>query len=153
MTLFNIALVLHIAGIVLIAGITFTSYILSRQFWNYMQTDKNKAIIIHSTALVLGRLTAIGGALTILSGITMVAALHGAFTEQTWFRIKTLLVLIIIINTSVFAGRQNKKLQRSLSAGTELTNLLEIKAKMNAYYFIQFILLLTIFILSVFRFG
>ena len=153
-TLFQISLILHIAGIVMIAGTTFTNFVISKQFWNNIETDKHKAVIINSTTLSLGRLTGIGGVLTILSGIAMVAALHGVFTAQLWFQIKMALVLLIILNASFFARQQNKKLQQLLSVNHSTGNALNtIKANLNIYYTIQLILLLTIFVLSVFKFN
>ena len=154
MTFFNIALILHIVGIVIIAGTTFTNFFIARQFWNCIEADKQKAVIINSSAVVFGRLTGIGGMLTILSGVSMVAALHGAIASQIWFQIKMALVVLIILNATFFARTQNRKLQQLLFAGTYATNeLLIIRSRMNFYYAVQFILLLIIFILSVFRFN
>ena len=91
--------------------------------------------------------------LTIISGIVMVIIMHGAFISQIWFRIKMILVLLIILNASFFARTQNKKLDKLLTAANNATNQLNaIKSKMNLYYAIQFIFLMTIFVLSVFRF-
>ncbi|HEY2725783.1 MAG TPA: hypothetical protein VGI61_01305, partial [Parafilimonas sp.] len=106
MILFNIFLILHIAGIVLIAGTTLASYFISKQFWTCIEADKQRAVIINSTATVFGKLTGLGGMLTILSGIAMVVVLHGAFVSQTWFQIKMALVLFIILNASFFARAQ-----------------------------------------------
>ncbi|MEP6684560.1 MAG: hypothetical protein ABJA35_14920, partial [Parafilimonas sp.] len=101
-----------------------------------------------------GRLTGIGGVLTILSGFLMVAALHGAFVSQLWFQVKMVLVLIIILNASFFARTQNKKLEKLLSSNDHaIHNFNSIKSKLNVYYVIQFIFLITIFVLSVFRFN
>jgi hypothetical protein len=102
-TLLQVCLVLHITGIVLLGGTTLTNYIISRQFWNCIETDKNKAIVINSTTITFGRIMGIGGVLTILTGIGMVAILHGAVDAQLWFRIKMVLVLLIILNASLFA--------------------------------------------------
>ncbi len=151
--LFQICLVLHIAGIVMIAGTTFSNYFISKQFWNCLTSDKQKAIVINSTTLLFGRLTGIGGALTIISGFAMVAALHGAIASQIWFQIKMILVLLIILNASFVARKQNKKLQQLLSANATTTVFDVVKLKMNIYYTVQFILLIIIFVLSVFRFS
>src|SRR5438045_3165492 len=115
MTLFNIFLILHIAGIVIIAGTTFTNYFISKQFWSCIEADKQRAVIINSTTLLFERLTGIGGAVTIISGFAMVVVLHGVFVSQAWFQIKMALVLLIILNASFFARAQNKKLQKLLS--------------------------------------
>ena len=92
-TLLQICLVLHITGITILAGTTLVDYIISKQFWNCLQVDNSRAVVINSTTLSLGRVTAIGGIMTILSGIGMVAVLHGAVDSQLWFRIKMILCI------------------------------------------------------------
>ena len=152
--LFQVCLMLHIIGIVVIAGTTFSNYFISKQFWNYINADRQRAIIINSTTLLFGQLTGIGGGVTIISGLAMVAVLHGAITSQLWFHIKMLLVLTIILNATFFARRLNKKLQQFLSANDTTINVFDaVKLKMNIYYAIQFILLIIIFVLSEFKFS
>jgi hypothetical protein len=153
-TLLQICLVLHITGIVLLGGTTLMNYIISRQFWSCIETNKNKAIVIHSTTLTFERITGIGGVLTILTGVAMVAILHGVIDSQLWFRIKMILVLLIILNALLFARPQNTKLKRILTTGSKTSSeLSSVKLKMDLYYAIQLIMLFTIFVLSVFRFD
>ena len=152
-TLLQICLVIHITGIVLLGGTTLMNYIVSRQFWSCLQSDRNRAIVINSTTLSFARITAIGGALTILTGMGMVAILHGTVGAQLWFRIKMILVLLILLNALLFARPQNTKLKKILSAGNLMNaELTAIRSKMNLYYALQLMMLLTIFVLSVFRF-
>ena len=130
------------------------NYIISRQFWSCIETNKNKAIVIHSTTLTFERITGIGGVLTILTGVAMVAILHGAVDSQLWFRVKMILVLLIILNALLFARPQNIKLKKILSTSSNISHeLSSVKAKMNLYYSVQLIMLFTIFVLSVFRFD
>ena len=153
-TLLQSCLVLHITGIVLLAGTIFGNYIISRKFWSYIKVDKGKAMVVHSVALTLGRITGIGGAVILLTGIGMVAILHGAVGAQLWFRVKMILVLLIILNLLLFARPQNRKLKKILSAGDHINNELgTIRPRMDLYYMIQLILLFSIFVLSVFRFA
>ena len=74
------------------------NYIIAKQFWSCVETDRNRAIIINSTATVFERVTPVAGILTILTGFAMVAILHGVVGSQLWFRIKMILVLMIILN-------------------------------------------------------
>ena len=138
----------------MIAGTTFSNYFISKQFWNYVETDRQKSIIINSTTLLFGKLTGIGDAVTIISGFAMVAVLHGVIASQLWFKIKMILVLLIILNASFVARKQNKKLLQLLSANNTTTNVFDaVKLKMNIYYAVQFLLLIIIFALSVFKFN
>lgn len=152
MILFNIFLILHIAGVVIIAGTTLTAFFISKQLWVFAETNMQKAQIFNSDGALFARMTGIGGMLTILSGIALVIIMHGAFISQIWFQIKMILVLLIILNASFFARAQNKKLDKLLSTSNATNQLNAIKSKMNLYYAIQFIFLMTIFVLSVFRF-
>jgi hypothetical protein len=152
MILFNIFLILHIAGVAIIAGTTLTAFVISKQLWVFVETDRQKAQIFNSNGALFGKMTGIGGMLTILSGIAMVVTMHGAFVSQIWFQIKMILVLLIILNASFFARAQNKKLGKLLAAGNTTYQFSTIKSKMNLYYAIQCIFLMTIFVLSVFRF-
>ena len=153
-TLLQVCLVLHITGIVLLGGTTLMNYIISRQFWSWVEKDRNRAIVVNSTTLIFGRITGIGGVLTILTGVGMVAILHGTVDGQLWFRIKMMLLLLIILNALLFARPQNAKLKRILLSGNQMSNeLSSVKSKMNLYYALQLVMLFTIFILSVFRFN
>lgn len=143
---------LHLTGIVLLGGTTFLNYIISRQLWGYVEADRNRAVIINSTTLVFGRLTGIGGAITILSGVAMVAIFHGVVASQLWFRIKMILVLLIIINSLLFARPQSLKLKKLLPEG-DISELSALRKKSAAYYAIQLAMFLSIILLSVFRFG
>ncbi len=153
-TLLQICLVLHITGIVLLGGTTLLNYIISRQFWSSVEADRNRAIVINSTTVNFGKITGVGGVLTILTGIAMVAILHGAVDSQLWFRIKMILVLLIILNSLLFARPQLLKLKRILTAGNKVNNeLSSVKSKMDLYYALQLVMFFTIFVLSVFRFD
>jgi len=153
-TILQVCLVLHITGIVLLGGTTLLNFIISKQFWNCVGTDRNKAIVINSTTLSFGRITAIGGVVTILSGIAMVFIFHGIVASQLWFRVKMILLLMIILNALLFARPQTTRLKNLLSDGSSANNYLyPLKSKMDIYYAIQLTLFFTIFILSVFRFN
>src|SRR5258706_738281 len=125
-TLLQACLVLHIAGVVLLGGTTLMSFVISKQFWNSMQTDRNRAIVINTTTLNFGRITGVGGALTILTGIAMATILGAAVDSQLWFRIKMILVLFIILNSLLFERPQNIKLKKILSTESgEVSNQLD----------------------------
>ena len=153
-TLFYISLVLHITGVVLLAGTNLLGYFVSKRFWSAVAVNVNKAIVINSITIDFARITAIGGVLTILSGLTMVFVLHGAVASQLWFRIKMMLVLFIILNALLVERPQNSKLKKILSEEMRgKDSLAVIKSRLGFYYALQFLMLLTIFVLSVFKFS
>ena len=63
-----------------------------------------------------------------------------------------ILVLLIIINSLLFARPQGLKLKRLLPEG-DISELSALRKKSAAYYAIQLAMFLTIILLSVFRFG
>ncbi|MBC9798068.1 hypothetical protein [Sinomicrobium weinanense] len=157
MTLYHMALVIHITGLTTMAGITLGNYVMTRQFWKQYAIDKHRGIAIHQTISRLEILIRIGIGLLILSGISMMALTQGVFGEHTWFRTKMGLLLIIIFNDLIVGRRQRSRLKKLLSEGAsdqnEQQKLLKIKANINILYMAQITLFLIIFVLSVFKFN
>ena len=155
-TIFHVSLVLHIIGITMMAGTTLADAITYKQFWKYLQIDKQKAILINSVSAKFPRFIGIGAGLLILSGVSMVASLHGVVAEQIWFRIKMTLVLLAILNGLLIARPQALKLKKMLASdliSNSSNEFVIIKKRITAILTIQMILLLVIFIFSVFRFN
>lgn len=154
---YHTVLVLHITGLVMLAGTVLVDYVLANQFWKQYAIDKQKGLAVCEAMLKLQRLPAIGGILLILSGITMMVLTHGAYGGQTWFRIKMVLVILIIINAIAFRRRQGVKLSRLLVEKTPRQNmdaeLLKVKSNLRLFHLSQNVLLITIFVLSVFKFN
>jgi uncharacterized membrane protein len=155
--LLKIALVLHISGIVLMAGTVMADFVLFRQFWKHFQYDKAKAATIFATTAKFPRMIGLGILLLIASGVTMVAIYRGAVDSQTWFRVKMAIVVLIIINGVLitrFAGARMRKLVTSGedNPGTQL-KIRMAKKQISAFHVVQLLLLLIVFILSAFRFN
>ena len=151
-TVLHLALVLHITGFVLLGGTTLMSFIISRQLWNYLQTDLTKAITINAATLNFERITRIGAVLTSLSGILMAIILWPVVSKQPWFRIKMVLVILIILNSIFFARPQMGRINKILAAHPNSAEWSYVKSRMNSYYTLQLLMLFTIFVLSAFRF-
>src|SRR5882762_5635819 len=101
-TLYHLALVIHIAGLTMMAGTTLADYIMTKQFWKQFAIDKQQALAINGAMSKLMLLFGIGILLLILSGIGMMWLTNGMWGEQIWFRIKFGLVIAIIINGIAF---------------------------------------------------
>jgi uncharacterized membrane protein SirB2 len=123
LTLLNISLVFHLVGLVLIAGSTLMDLVTTSQFWK--------------TYSVLART---GIALLVLSGISMMTIMHGAYGQQTWMRIKIGLVVLVILNVIIVVRRNKKDLEKT-------------KSRTRLFHISQLILFLIIFTLSVFKFN
>jgi hypothetical protein len=154
-TLLQLFLLLHLAGFALLAGTVLTNYLVSLQCWKYVETNKPKELAINSSILILERIIVIGGIITVLSGISMVLILHGAVLSQLWFRIKMLVLILIILNNAIVARRQSSKLNSLLTGQHNIhtSDPAAIRLNLSRYYVTQFVLVFTIMILSVFKFD
>jgi len=81
-------LVLHLTGLVLMAGTIVVDSMVYRAFWRQYDTEKERAINLLAVSGKFGRVTGIGAALIVLTGIGMMGITHGVFGEQLWFRVK-----------------------------------------------------------------
>jgi hypothetical protein len=156
-TLYHTALVLHIIAIIMVAGTTLVDYVTFKQFWKQLATDKQKGMVVLSAMAKSPMLFGIGFLLIIISGVYMMAATHGAFGEQTWFRIKFGLIILIILNGLIIGRRQGLKLRSMLSETNADKNiegsLVKIKRNMGLFHVSQLVMLVIIFVLSIFKFN
>lgn len=154
--LLNLSLVFHIVGLTAVAGSTLVSFVMQGQFWKQYQLDKEKGKAVLSAASPLPRIGGIGFLLLILSGVSMMFITHGVFGEQSWFRVKMAILVIIIINGLAFGRRNDRRVQKLVKEeenGQDTSiNMMSIRTRMNIFYLIQLALFVTIFTLSVFKF-
>ena len=82
---------------------------------------------------------------------------QGAFGAQLWFKVKMIVLLIIIINAVILSRNSGVMLKRLITEDTkgkemnpELTS---AKWRIRIFYLIQLSLIVTIFVLSVFKFN
>ena len=152
-TLLNLFLVLHIAGFTAMAGTVLADFTINRRLNKYITSDKPKALSILEGTDFFTRMVGIGGGLLILTGIGMAIILKGAVTSMLWFKIKMILVLLVMVNGGAIMRKNavNLKLLLSDNTGNSNGRILALKGRMTVFHSIQLILFLTIFILSVFR--
>ncbi|MBN9381157.1 MAG: hypothetical protein J0H74_10340 [Chitinophagaceae bacterium] len=154
LTLLNFLLVLHVVGFTTMAGTVLADFTINRRSNRYLTSDKLKALSILEGTAFFPALIGIGVGLLLITGISMVVILKGAVTSMLWFKVKMILVLLIIVNGGGPMRRNvaNLKLLLSESTGNNNGRILALKGRMTVAHSIQMILFLAIFILSVFRF-
>lgn len=152
-TLLNLFLVLHVVGFTTMAGTVLVDFTINRRLNKYLTSDKLKALSILDGTDFFTRLIGIGGGLLILTGIGMAIILKGAVTSMLWFKIKMILVLLVMVNGGAIMRKNavNLKLLLSENTGNNNGRILALKGRMTVSHSIQLILFLIIFILSVFR--
>ncbi|HTF17605.1 MAG TPA: hypothetical protein VK658_06005 [Chryseolinea sp.] len=154
-SIYHAAIVLHIVGISLLTGATVFDFLGFRKFWRLIPTDRSGSIIVLESNTVCQRLMGIGMALIIVSGIVMMYYMHRVWGTQIWFRIKFALLLVVIINGLGIRRMLGSKLTKRIQLTTHsiTLELSTLKQNMMLVHILQFVLLLLIFILSVFKFN
>lgn len=156
-TIYHLSLVTHIVGLTGMAGTTLAEYFILKKFWKLATTDHWKGVAVLESTSRLPMLLGIGIILLIVSGVSMMAITHGAFGEQTWFRIKFGLVIAIIINGLAIGRRLGIKLRKLLNEGVSGSHiearLSNLKDNIGYFHMLQLTLFLIVFVLSVFKFN
>jgi len=157
LALLNTALVFHITGIALIAGTTVVDFVTTSRFWRRYSLNKNDGLVMREVSQSFPTILRIGIIVMVLSGISMMTIMHGAYGKQIWMRIKIGLVVLVIVNALVVGRRNGMQLFKLLNEernGTDRTTELEkVKRSGRLYHFAQLALFLIIFTLSVFKFN
>ena len=150
----NLDLILHITGFTMMAGTILADFAISRRLDKYILSDRSKAITILETTAGLGRLIGIGAGLLILTGLAMVSIFKGGVTQMLWFKIKMVLVLLVILNGTLILQRGTKTLKALLLSDDPRSNdrISTLKARLTIFHGLELLFFLLIFILSVLRF-
>jgi type IV secretory pathway TrbD component len=153
MTIYNIALITHLAGLALMAGATIQDFSITRQFWKHFAIDRSRGLAIREARERSPLFFGIGAACLIVSGLIMMVLTKGVYGEQLWFRIKFGLVILIIINGILLGRLQAGRLGKLLQEGAGEGSLLKVKGNISRIHLLQLFLFLVIFCLSVFKFN
>jgi len=150
----NLDLVLHITGFTMMAGTILADFAVSRRLDKYIVSDKSKAITILDTTAGFGRLIGIGAGLLILTGLGMVSIFKGGVTQMLWFKIKMVLVLLVILNGTLILQRGSKTLKTLLLSDDPRSNdrISALKARLTIFHSLELLLFFIIFVLSILRF-
>ena len=148
-------LVLHLAGLILMAGTTFVDYITFKTFWKQFGLDREKSLGLLEATGKFSRLIGIGAALLIVTGIGMMAITKGVFGEQLWFRIKFGLVIVLVANGLLAGRRLGVRLRKVIAEGGVNATLQteRFRTRLNWFHLIQLVVFLAIIFLSVFKFN
>ena len=148
-------LLLHLIGLTLLVGATLSSYIVQRQFRKEYK-DQQKGLALMHSSKKLRHLAAIGLGLQVVSGVMMLAATGGGYGQQLWFKIKMVLVLLIIAVTIAWHRSLQNRLHQ-LVLNDEMNahknqQIEKIAVRINYAQLSLLAFFIIIFILSVFRF-
>jgi hypothetical protein len=147
-------LVLHIIGFTIMAGTIVADLVIQQRMKKYLIAEKQKASIMLETAAGFPLLIGVGAFLLVSTGIGMVIIFKGHIFNMLWFRIKIILVILAMLNGSIILKRNAIKLKVLLHENSVRNDeaILSLKGRMAFFHSIEILLLLTIFILSIFKF-
>jgi small-conductance mechanosensitive channel len=148
-------LVVHVIGLTMMAGGFLSVVALNGRVYRYIQSDKNRALALIDGTSGLFRIISLGALLLIFSGTWMTILLKGAVTQALWFKVKMPLVVLLIVNIRLIGLPASKKISKSL-ANKEVFDLSQIdqwSKRLRLSYWTQLLLLLLIFIVSIFKFS
>lgn len=154
-TLLQLCLVLHLTGLIMMAGMSIADRLAYSNFWKAYAADKQQGLVLYNAAASIQKFLALGAVLLLLTGVGMMALTHGVFGEQLWMRIKIGIVVLIIINGPVLGRMQGARLKAILldtKPGTE-QQVMTLKRRLNIMSVANLIFLASIVILSVFKFN
>ena len=155
LTLRQLLLVVHISGLVLMAGTTVTEFVVFRTFISLFKTNGKASVVLLQLMAGLGSVLIVGGVSLVLSGIGLTLITGGFYLHQLWLKLKLVLILLLPLNGMLVGSPQMKKLRTNLTdKGINMT--LTIKptvSKLNLFHTVHVMVFLAIIILSFFRFN
>jgi len=154
LSLLQTFIVLHIVGLTMMAGTTLIDTLVYKQFWKQYRVDTIKAAGTLETAGKLAVLFGIGFLLLLISGMGMMWLTRGVYGEQIWFRIKMILVVLVLINGLAVGRRTGLQVRKTVvNADGNALKLAALKKRLLLFHVIQLLLFLSIFVLGVFKFN
>jgi hypothetical protein len=150
--LLHALLVIHLTGVILFIGTTLLDFVTLRQFWALYNQNPSSAKTLLLLTSRFPTVIGIGVLLIIVTAVGMMALTHGLFGEQLWLRIKFPIVVIAILNGILVGRKQGMKLKKAMeSPDHHTTKIHVIKNRLRTFHIIQFVLFLSILILSVYK--
>jgi len=151
----RVLLAFHIASLVVMAGTTVIDYITYRTFWEFVDKDDSRARGLLPLMEKYGKVVRAGGALLLITGIAMLAWVDGVWWHQRWFKIKMVLVFLLILNGTLIGNRHGVALRNAIETPDEnfiqTTSLMRVT--LNRFYISQLALFFSIVLISAIKFD
>ncbi|HTI93120.1 MAG TPA: hypothetical protein VL727_21120 [Puia sp.] len=148
-TLIKIGLFLHLTGITMMVGTTFAGMSANLRFRKLLFTEREKAFLMLKATDRYPVLQAAGAILILLGGVIMMIGYHGVIMQLLWFKIKLVVIALILLNQLLFGVSLTRKLRRESDSATIDATM----KKLTVFNGAQIALFLLIFLLSSFRFS
>lgn len=147
--LIKTGLFLHLTGIVMMVGTTIAGISTHLRFQKLLIREKDKAFMALKATDRFPALRGAGAALVLLGGVIMMVGYNGVIMQLLWFKIKLVMIALIILNQLFFG----MSLVRKLKSESDPAAIATTVKKLTAFNGVQIGFFLLIFLLSSFRFG
>ena len=149
--LIKTGLFLHLTGITMMVGIFIAGMSAHLQFRKLVFSEKEKAFMTLKATHRYPILQAVGAILVLLGGITMMIGYRGVIMQLMWFKIKLVVIALIILNQLLFGLSLKRKLRREPDA--DPASIAATVKRLTVFNAVQIFFFLLIFLLSSFRFS
>lgn len=148
----RVLLALHITGIVIMAGTTMIDYLTFKTFWKLADQGDTRSLSLIPLMAKYGTFIRTGAGTIILTGITMLILEKGAWWGAN-FKIKIVLVALLVLNGLLVGNKQGHKLRETVTAHSAdfMQHTMSIRESMNRFYPLQLTLFFLIILISVIR--
>ena len=150
--LLQVCLVIHLAGLTLMAGTIVSEYVVFSTFSKRFQRDGVISAGLVDLAARFPAVLGIGASALILSGTGLFIVTQGAFGHQLWFQVKILLIVTLVLNGFLIGGKYDRRLKE----GIRMNEPIEIRSAVvgiRRFCLVQLAVFLVIIILAVFKFN
>ena len=150
--LLQVCLVIHLAGLTLMAGTIVSEYVVFSTFSKRFQRDGVISAGLVDLAARFPAVLGIGASALILSGTGLFIVTLGAFGHQLWFQVKILLIVTLVLNGFLIGGKYDRRLKE----GIRVNKPIEIRSAVvgiRRFCLVQMAVFLVIIILAVFKFN
>ncbi|AYB32578.1 DUF2214 family protein [Chryseolinea soli] len=151
----RILLTLHITGIVIMAGTSFIDYFTFKLFWRFADHGDNRSLGLLPLMSRYGEFVRIGGVIIIATGLAMLLLVKGVWWEQSWFKIKMALVVMVVLNGVLFGNKLGTKFREVITNNSTdfIQQTAPLRTQLNRFYILQLTLFFVIVLVSVLKFS
>ena len=147
--LIKIGLFLHLTGITMMVGTSIAGMSAHLRFRKLVFSEKETAFMTLKTTDRYPLLQTAGAILVLLGGVIMMIGYRGVIMQMLWFKIKLVVIALIILNQLLFGVSFIRKLRRE----PDPASIVATMKKLTVFNGIQILFFLLIFLLSSFRFS
>jgi hypothetical protein len=151
----RLLLAIHISGLVVMAGTTIIDYVTFRTVVEPGDTARDEFRGLLPLMSRYGAIVRAGGAVLLITGISMLALTDGVWWNQLWLKIKMALVLMLILNGALIGNSNGVAFRKIISEDSAnfAEQSLEVRTRLNRFYISQLFLFFLIILTSSVKFD